>query len=238
MNTDLYAQLIEGDLREFFIEENTFAEYVCYNLGNELDAVLSPIGEDEDYLPVASLLGMLLEGWVLDIEWLMADDGKYYGDFGLEIPAGVPRSISSVEHMAAYGVYLVTENLHERGPMPKRGLNNFGWSREQVLMHEAECLVKASQALGYAHFLANRSAPQVETVQSAMSALGRKGADAAHVENRALKKNVFEWCDKNMMQYNSMDDAALAIAGKLVPVKFRTVRSWMSLWKKQSAGTL
>jgi hypothetical protein len=73
----------------------------------------------------------------------------------------------------------------------------------------------------------------------AMSALGKLGADAAHVENRALKKEAFAWCDANMKNFPSMDSAAGALQ-KVVPVAFRTARSWVGDWKKQlpPAGTL
>ncbi|GAB3389160.1 hypothetical protein [Massilia agri] len=64
------------------------------------------------------------------------------------------------------------------------------------------------------------------------------GLDARHSENRKMKADVFSWCDKNMRNYKSMDSAAEAIAGKLVPVTFRTARSWIADWKKkQSTGT-
>jgi hypothetical protein len=68
------------------------------------------------------------------------------------------------------------------------------------------------------------------------SELGRKGAAAAHAENRAMKAIVLEWCDKNMPLHKSMDAAAEAIAGKLVPVKFRTAREWIGEWKKLRSG--
>lgn len=63
------------------------------------------------------------------------------------------------------------------------------------------------------------------------------GSDAVHKENRTMKREVFDWCDDNMINFKSMDSAAESIAGRLVPVKFRTARSWIAEWKKlQSAG--
>ena len=65
------------------------------------------------------------------------------------------------------------------------------------------------------------------------------GLDARHSENRKMKADVFAWCDANMHKYKSMDSAAEAIAGKEVPVTFRTARSWIAAWKKsQSTGRL
>ncbi len=74
--------------------------------------------------------------------------------------------------------------------------------------------------------------------RAALSSLGSIGAYARHAENRALKEDVFAWCDAHMEAFNgSMDDAALAIANKVVPIKFRTVRAHMTEWKKlRSAG--
>ncbi|MDQ0040859.1 hypothetical protein [Variovorax boronicumulans] len=76
------------------------------------------------------------------------------------------------------------------------------------------------------------------SIESPASQFARRGADAAHAENRAMKSLVMTWCDDNMANFKSMDAAAEAIAGKLVPVTFRTARSWIGTWKKlRSAGT-
>jgi hypothetical protein len=67
----------------------------------------------------------------------------------------------------------------------------------------------------------------------------RRNANKRHAENHQLKNDVFSWLDKNMHNYKSMDSAAEAIAGKIVPMKFRTVRNWVGQWKKlRSASKL
>lgn len=64
------------------------------------------------------------------------------------------------------------------------------------------------------------------------------GAEKRHSENRAMKTMVMQWCDENMASHRSMDAAAESIAGKVVPVKFRTAREWIGEWKKlRSNGT-
>jgi hypothetical protein len=69
-----------------------------------------------------------------------------------------------------------------------------------------------------------------------VSVAASKAAIMRHAENRAMKAQVFEWCDENLIQYRSMDAAAEAIAWKLVPAAFRTVRNWIGEWRKvQSA---
>jgi hypothetical protein len=59
-----------------------------------------------------------------------------------------------------------------------------------------------------------------------------------HSKSRADKQLVFAWCEENIHRFGSMDDAAMDIAETFVPQKFRTVRDWMTEWKKlRSAST-
>ena len=57
-------------------------------------------------------------------------------------------------------------------------------------------------------------------------------ASKSHNEHRAMKAQVFEWLDANMSQFKSMDAAAECVAGKIVPIKWRTARDWIGEWKK------
>jgi hypothetical protein len=73
---------------------------------------------------------------------------------------------------------------------------------------------------------------------TARTVLAKTAATARHAENRALKLEVFQWCDDNMANAPSMDAAAGQVAGVIVPLSWRTVRDWMGEWKKlRSAGT-
>ena len=54
-----------------------------------------------------------------------------------------------------------------------------------------------------------------------------------------MKVEVFAWLNLNFDKYKSMDATAEAIAGKIVPVTFRTARKWVKEYKDmQSAGRL
>jgi hypothetical protein len=65
------------------------------------------------------------------------------------------------------------------------------------------------------------------------SIAGRVGAYKIHEENRAMKAQVFEWCTLNLKSFSgSLDDAAIEISKKLVPMKFSTVRAWITEWRK------
>ncbi|TAN05769.1 MAG: hypothetical protein EPN38_10445 [Rhodanobacteraceae bacterium] len=79
----------------------------------------------------------------------------------------------------------------------------------------------ATDAVWEAAGLSARLGAQVEQ----RSALGRMGAAARHEEDRALKRDAIEAYLNG--SYTSKDAAAEAIAGKVVPAKFRTVRAWL-----------
>lgn len=72
---------------------------------------------------------------------------------------------------------------------------------------------------------------------SELSEFSKKGAQARHAENRAMKEEFLNWYADNKDNYPSMDAAAEYAAGKVVPVKFRTARGWLSKPRnKQSPG--
>jgi hypothetical protein len=62
----------------------------------------------------------------------------------------------------------------------------------------------------------------------ALASIARKGADAKHAENRSMRLQVTDYYMANRATFESKDAAAEKMAGKLVPVTFRTVRSWLS----------
>lgn len=62
--------------------------------------------------------------------------------------------------------------------------------------------------------------------------LAKNNANKRHKENRESKEMVFNWLDLNYNKYSSMDKAASAVSGKIVPMSWRTVRAWIGEWKK------
>lgn len=64
------------------------------------------------------------------------------------------------------------------------------------------------------------------------------GSDSRQKENRAMRKEVFEWCDMKMHEYESMNKAALALyEARLVPVEQKTLRTWMTQWKRERSAS-
>ena len=75
--------------------------------------------------------------------------------------------------------------------------------------------------------------------ESAVKNTAIRNALKRHTENHALRDAVYSWADANIKQGKSLDDAASDVAGKVVPLKWRTVREHLTQWKKlRSASTL
>ncbi|OJA74943.1 hypothetical protein BGV67_04500 [Burkholderia ubonensis] len=61
----------------------------------------------------------------------------------------------------------------------------------------------------------------------------RAGGAAKNAENVAMKVDVFRWLDRHLSEFKTLDDAADAILqAKLVPVGWRTIRSYITEYKK------
>ena len=85
------------------------------------------------------------------------------------------------------------------------------------------------------HFTIGRFVELV--LENSVKAKQSAAAIKRHQEHYQMKADVFDWLGSNMHNYKSMDATAEAIAGKLVPLAFRTVRRWVKEYKDmQSAG--
>lgn len=73
---------------------------------------------------------------------------------------------------------------------------------------------------------------------SGLSIQAKKAAAARHKENWQMKREIWDW-DEKQVEYKSIKAAAeAATAGRLVPVTFDTVREWISEGRKnRCAGT-
>jgi UDP-N-acetylglucosamine 2-epimerase len=62
----------------------------------------------------------------------------------------------------------------------------------------------------------------------AKSKAGHRLNDTIHAENRSSKDYAMDWYDVHRDEYPNDDERALAIAGKIVPHAFSTVRRWIT----------
>lgn len=69
------------------------------------------------------------------------------------------------------------------------------------------------------------------------SALQAAKSAKRHAENYAMQEDIYQWMDENWKPGMSFDSAASEIAGKVVPLAWRTVREHITDWNKlRSAG--
>lgn len=71
-----------------------------------------------------------------------------------------------------------------------------------------------------------------EAKKTGRKEVSSRALEKRHAENRMMKQDVFKWLDNNINSFKSMDAAAEAIAGNVVPLTFRTARDWVGEWKK------
>jgi hypothetical protein len=111
-----------------------------------------------------------------------------------------------------------------------------GSDRTSALMDAGEHAVAGMQAACLGEYLNRLQALRLEANAQFADERSRQARQAAHErhrENRDMKRHVWLWCDSNLSGFRSTDAAAEAIAGKIVPVRFRTVRSWISEYKRR-----
>jgi hypothetical protein len=71
-----------------------------------------------------------------------------------------------------------------------------------------------------------------EKARERISVTARAAAIARHAKNRAMKQQAIRYYSENQHKFKSMDAAAEAIAGKIVPLAFRTVRDWIGEYRR------
>ncbi|MGF6636193.1 hypothetical protein [Paraburkholderia sp. MM6662-R1] len=69
-------------------------------------------------------------------------------------------------------------------------------------------------------------------VRRTISERARIAANAAHVENRAIKDAAFEWLDNNYIKDKLTIDRAAESLGALVPMEFSTRKRYVIDWRK------
>lgn len=71
-----------------------------------------------------------------------------------------------------------------------------------------------------------------EMARARATANAQKAALARHRENHAMKDDVWRWYEAHGHEYTSLDKAAEAVAGSVVPITFRTARRWISDFRR------
>ena len=151
--------------------------------------------------------------------------------------------VDAVEHLAAFGLWYVSENYDSMGKLPEDtkvgGRNDHGWTREEVTAHRSEILLDAYRVLVRCYSLVSgRSSDeqvggrvQVRKFLSP-SKSGAALADKRHEENRALKRDAIEFWKANIDPNLSAEKAATALQ-RIVPLSHKLLASLVSSEKKK-----
>jgi hypothetical protein len=184
------------------LPDGSFAKRLRKAIGEELDYRLRDYPDEREIefsrsFPVEALYMWIVQDGGLDPEWLGTDDGQFLDDEGDLLPTAVKPSLSGVEQLAAYGLYLIDVGLGICGPSTESDwdenrVNPYGWKESDVINHKAECLLLAYQALSYTHKLLSKapldSAEKAKSAQLDFSTLGKAGAAKRHASMAALRE--------------------------------------------------
>lgn len=241
---DNFSIAFAADELKKLISKGSFASYLVTKMGNELRATIEYLDEAEGggywgHHPVQALYELLADGWSLDREYLLCDDGVYRDDRGDELSPSVARTYSPAEIMAAYGLHFLDE-ISSHGELPVSGYNNHGWTREEIAAHEAECLLRGYQALVYAQklIIGEPLVPPTtveEFEKAARISTARKAAEAMHDKpwgTRTKKRAVIDYWEKNIGRDKSNEFAAERLQKEFPGIAHRTLALYVAEAKK------
>jgi len=191
------------------LPDGSFASRLRRAIGSELHYRLVDWPDEREtgyssLFPVDALFVWATKDGGLDPEWLASEDGSYLDDDGEVIPTSVKPSYSAVEQLAAYGLWLLDEQMESLGPIPQNDAdigplpehNCQGWKRDEVIEHRAACMLLAYQSLSYCQRIL--SGTQLTADEEArgktfnFSAIGKAGAEKRHASMAILRSWAIE----------------------------------------------
>jgi hypothetical protein len=228
INRYSHIPFLTSELRQL-LPDGSFASRMWRAIGNELHSTLvdDPHSADDGYsesFPIEALFAWTMKDGGLDPEWLSDKGGIYIDDDGEVIPSTVKPAYSAVEQLAAYGLWLLEEELFGYGEIPSDDAdigplaeyNSHGFKRDEVIEHRAACMLIAYQALAYAHRIL-RGGISLSPEETSMvekfdfSAMGRAGAEKRHAPMTALRSwaveryEAGEWQSANQAAHTLKD---------------------------------
>lgn len=191
------------------LPEGSFASRLWRAIGSELHYRLVdwPDESETEYsslFPVDALFAWATKDGGLDPAWLASDDGSYLDDDGKIIPPSVNPSYSAVEQLAAYGLWLLDEQMGSLGSIPDNDAdigplpehNSYGWKRDEVMEHRAACMLFAYQSLSYCQRILSGTRLTADEEARAetfnFSAMGKAGAEKRHAPMATLRSWAIE----------------------------------------------
>ncbi|MBA3596040.1 MAG: hypothetical protein H0W40_01485 [Methylibium sp.] len=173
LNHELQRRRVGKQLKQY-IAEGSFVSRVYNAIGSQLHFILVEWPDEDEVAfslrdPMNSLQGSLLSGWTFDHGWIASNDGSYTDDNGAKIPDDVPASCSSVELLAAYGLWFVETEFFALGLLRDSDYNEHGFTYAQVQQHQCACLLLAHEAVLYAKEFIDGSQLSPADIEEAIS---------------------------------------------------------------------
>lgn len=205
------------DIRDYADEEKASRELEAYT-GRMIDAIVREtdcsVGDAKNALigPVPGSRYLRERRYFDEDE---GDENPYAAELK-EIRKSYPTEAALLSKTATY---------HHRAATTNYILGNKSVAAEHWLIYKLLLCVSVIGAIpGYTPPSSEQDSN--EAIKRALSELGRRAADSAHTENRAMKAQALEHYAKNRHIYPNKDEAAQAITN-LVPVSFATARKWL-----------
>lgn len=236
-----HIEVLTSELQQL-LPDGSFASHLWQAIGNELHYRLIdwPDQRETEYsslYPVDALFEWATKDGGLDPEWLASEDGSYLDDEGEVIPPSVKPSYTAVEQLAAYGLWLIKEQMKTLGPIPYDDANFgpiperncYGRKRDEVIEHRAACMLFAYQSLSYCRRILSGAELTAEQEARArkfsFSAMGRAGAKKRHAPMATLRSWAIEKYKAG--EWQSANQAAHSL--KELIVKYgRTINAHLS----------
>ena len=191
-----HLPFLRRELGSLLVNES-FAARMPLAIGSDLHYRLVEYTDQEEVeysrlYPAEALFMWAIEDGGLDPEWLESVDGGYFGDNGDAIPSDIKPSLSAVDQLAAYGLYLISDDeMNCLGSVPDQGENENFFTRDAVIEHRASNMLNAYQSLSYCQrILKGVSLTNEEKAASRcvnFASLGRAGAQKRHAPMLALR---------------------------------------------------
>lgn len=176
-----YTAFIRLEL-EGLLAKHSFAYLLKKKIGRELAGVVSDGWSDDEPPREFSALRLaeyLRGGWLYDLDYL-CDENGIFTDRGTPIPDNISVSLSPIEHLACFGLWHLSEDYWAVG-IDEDDWAFHGFQRVEVIEHQAECVLLASQALILAQQLKiGEPLSQDEQEKAVRSALALRAAEANH----------------------------------------------------------
>lgn len=241
INQYSHVPFLTDELKKL-LPDGSFSSRLRRAIGNELHYRLVdwPDESETEYsslFPVDALFAWATKDGGLDPEWLASDDGSYLDDGGEVLPSSVKPHYSAVEQLAAYGLWLLDEEMGSHGPIPENdtdigscsAYNSHGWKRDEVIEHRAACMLLAYQSLLYCHRILSGTRLTADEEARAetfnFSAMGKAGAKKRHAPMASLRAWAIERYQAS--EWKSANQAAHSLKESII-AHGRTINAHLS----------